>query len=63
MSNTPLHSTGRGGAGNIGHDENTYVDGSIVREGAVGESDVPEYSAGRGGAGKLFPSTLPIRLF
>lgn len=56
MSN-PVHSTGRGGAGNIGHDANNYVDGAIVREGAVGESGVPEYSAGRGGAGNMVQPT------
>ncbi|EMF10971.1 uncharacterized protein SEPMUDRAFT_150898 [Sphaerulina musiva SO2202] len=56
MSN-PVHSTGRGGAGNIGHDTNNYVDGAIVREGAVGESGVPEYSAGRGGAGNMVQPT------
>ncbi|KAH0198461.1 hypothetical protein KCU99_g7816, partial [Aureobasidium melanogenum] len=44
-----IHSTGRGGAGNIGHDDTLYTDGSIVREGFVGESSKPEYSSGRGG--------------
>ncbi|KAK5124312.1 hypothetical protein LTR85_002015 [Meristemomyces frigidus] len=44
------------GAGNIGEDKNTYVDGDIVREGVVGESERPEYSAGRGGAGNMVGS-------
>lgn len=52
-NNGPIHSTGRGGAGNIGPDANTYVDGDIVREGQQGVSNAPEYSAGRGGAGTL----------
>lgn len=52
----PIHSTGRGGAGNIGQDPNTYVDGGIVREGIAGQSDRGEYSAGRGGAGNMIPS-------
>ncbi|USW54932.1 hypothetical protein Slin15195_G082510 [Septoria linicola] len=56
-SNTPIHSTGRGGAGNIGPDANTYVDGDIVREGQVGVSSQPEYSAGRGGAGNIIQPT------
>ncbi|KAF2217423.1 hypothetical protein CERZMDRAFT_54900 [Cercospora zeae-maydis SCOH1-5] len=50
---TPIHSTGRGGAGNIGPDANTYIDADIVREGQVGVSNQPEYSAGRGGAGNI----------
>ncbi|KAK4550243.1 hypothetical protein LTR36_003210 [Oleoguttula mirabilis] len=49
-------STGRGGAGNIGEDSNTYVPGDIVREGFLGESERPEYSAGRGGAGNMVGS-------
>ncbi|KAH9815688.1 Protein of unknown function (DUF3602) [Teratosphaeria destructans] len=48
-----IHSTGRGGAGNIGEDTSTYVDGAIVREGYAHESHRPEYSAGRGGAGNM----------
>ena len=52
MSN-PIHSTGRGGAGNIAHDPNTYTDGSIVREGAVGDQGDGAYSAGRGGVGNI----------
>ncbi|CAK4033635.1 Hypothetical predicted protein [Lecanosticta acicola] len=48
-----IHSTGRGGAGNIGKDDNVYVDGDIVREGHPGESSAPEYSAGRGGVGNM----------
>ncbi|THW05080.1 hypothetical protein D6C84_00299 [Aureobasidium pullulans] len=43
-----IHSTGRGGAGNIGRDDTIYTDGSIVREGFVGESSKPEYSSGAG---------------
>ena len=41
------------GAGNIGKDDNVYIDGDIVREGVTGESSGPEYSAGRGGAGNM----------
>ncbi|KAK8256476.1 hypothetical protein IWZ00DRAFT_166078 [Phyllosticta capitalensis] len=52
-SNDPIVSTGRGGAGNIGHDPNVYTDGAIVREGIQGESSEPEYSTGRGGAGNI----------
>ena len=48
-----LHSTGRGGAGNIAKDTNTYVDGGIIREGAVGDQGDGAYSAGRGGAGNI----------
>ncbi|OQN97238.1 hypothetical protein B0A48_16780 [Cryoendolithus antarcticus] len=48
-----IHSTGRGGAGNIGEDPNTsYVESGITREGYVGEGR-SEYSAGRGGAGNM----------
>lgn len=55
----PIHSTGRGGAGNIGPDPNVYAAGDIVREGVVGEPGHPgggDYSAGRGGAGNVVPS-------
>ncbi|KAG8623130.1 hypothetical protein KVT40_008106 [Elsinoe batatas] len=49
-----IHSTGRGGAGNIGLDNSSsYADGGIVHEGVYGESKNPEYSAGRGGAGNI----------
>ncbi|KAF2835484.1 hypothetical protein M501DRAFT_1019762 [Patellaria atrata CBS 101060] len=49
-----IHSTGRGGRGNIGTDPNVYADGAIVREGVVGETnDNKEYSTGRGGAGNI----------
>jgi len=49
--------TGRGGAGNMVHDDpRKYVDGSIVREGHVGESAEGDYSSGRGGAGNIVPS-------
>lgn len=44
------------GAGNIGEGEGTYADGSVVREGPVGESGrpgQPDYSAGRGGSGNI----------
>ncbi|KAK3669842.1 hypothetical protein LTR78_010300 [Recurvomyces mirabilis] len=51
-----LHSTGRGGAGNIGEDTTQYVDGGITREGVLGESSRGEYSAGRGGAGNMIES-------
>jgi hypothetical protein len=44
--NNPTVSTGRGGAGNIGKDIREYVDGEVVREAVVGESDKPEYSSG-----------------
>jgi len=58
MAQSPIHSTGRGGAGNIGSDPDaTYVDGDIVREGVAGEPENPgrDYSAGRGGAGNIIP--------
>ncbi|KAI5210704.1 hypothetical protein E4T39_00180 [Aureobasidium subglaciale] len=51
-----IHSTGRGGAGNIGRDDTIYTDGNIIREGFVGESSKPEYSSGRGGAGNIVDS-------
>ncbi|KAH7399359.1 hypothetical protein BKA66DRAFT_451619 [Pyrenochaeta sp. MPI-SDFR-AT-0127] len=53
MSTQPIHSTGRGGAGNIGPDVNVYTDGGVVREGVQGESTTGEYSTGRGGAGNI----------
>ncbi|KAF3001209.1 hypothetical protein E8E13_001366 [Curvularia kusanoi] len=53
MSATPIHSTGRGGAGNIGHDDTVYADGAILREGTAGESTTNEFSTGRGGAGNM----------
>ncbi|KAK7521695.1 hypothetical protein IWZ03DRAFT_99672 [Phyllosticta citriasiana] len=52
-SNDHIVSTGRGGAGNIGHDPRVYTDGALVREGVQGESSEPEYSTGRGGAGNI----------
>ncbi|KAF1832396.1 hypothetical protein BDW02DRAFT_554980 [Decorospora gaudefroyi] len=58
MSNTPIHSTGRGGAGNIGPDEAVYTDGGLVREGVQGESAEGEFSTGRGGAGNIGKSPL-----
>ena len=49
-----LHSTGRGGAGNIAQDPNTtYTDGGIIREGAQGDQGDGAYSSGRGGAGNI----------
>ncbi|KAF2118110.1 hypothetical protein BDV96DRAFT_596983 [Lophiotrema nucula] len=56
MSDQPIHSTGRGGAGNIGPDTTVYTDGGIIREGIQGESDDGNYSAGRGGAGNIAKS-------
>ncbi|KAF2650208.1 hypothetical protein K491DRAFT_609257 [Lophiostoma macrostomum CBS 122681] len=53
MSNAPIHSTGRGGAGNIGPDEHVYTDGGITREGVQGQSHDGEFSTGRGGAGNI----------
>ncbi|KAK4499618.1 hypothetical protein PRZ48_010136 [Zasmidium cellare] len=52
-----IHSTGRGGAGNIGPDANTYIDGDIVREGTPGVSSSAEYSTGRGGTGNIAHAT------
>ncbi len=46
MSNDPIASTGRGGAGNIGPDDKIYTDGEIVREGPVGDQGDGAYSAG-----------------
>lgn len=54
MSN--IHSTGRGGAGNIGPDDTVYTDGGIVREGIQGLSPEGDYSTGRGGAGNISKS-------
>ncbi|KAK3720813.1 hypothetical protein LTR37_003476 [Vermiconidia calcicola] len=59
MSDDQIHSTGRGGAGNIGPGEGVYVDSGIVHEGVVGQPGHPgggEYSAGRGGAGNIVSS-------
>ncbi|KAF2831027.1 hypothetical protein CC86DRAFT_283022 [Ophiobolus disseminans] len=58
MSTQPIHSTGRGGAGNIGPDTNVYTDGGIVREGIQGESADGDFSTGRGGAGNIGKSPL-----
>ncbi|KAE8856553.1 hypothetical protein PTNB73_09818 [Pyrenophora teres f. teres] len=44
MTTTPIHSTGRGGAGNIGPDTSIYTDGGLVREGIQGESADGEFS-------------------
>ncbi|KAG8526985.1 uncharacterized protein KY384_008414 [Bacidia gigantensis] len=57
-----IHSTGRGGAGNITNDTHTYVDGGIVREGEVGDQGDGAYSAGRGGAGNInSPNVKPVK--
>ncbi|KAF2155903.1 hypothetical protein K461DRAFT_290877 [Myriangium duriaei CBS 260.36] len=56
MTTEGIHSTGRGGAGNIGRETEptSYTDGSIVHEGVYGETQRPDgYSAGRGGAGNM----------
>ncbi|KAF2739342.1 hypothetical protein EJ04DRAFT_357627 [Polyplosphaeria fusca] len=53
MSENPIHSTGRGGAGNIGPDSTVYTDGGITREGLAGHSDDGPYHGGRGGAGNI----------
>ncbi|KAJ4990166.1 hypothetical protein SVAN01_04257 [Stagonosporopsis vannaccii] len=53
MSAAPIHSTGRGGAGNIGRDDTVYADGAITREGTAGEATTNEFSTGRGGAGNI----------
>ena len=53
MTSTPIVSTGRGGAGNIGHDDTVYADGGITREAPQGESANGEFSTGRGGAGNI----------
>jgi hypothetical protein len=42
-------SHGRGGAGNIGHDDTQYVDGEVVRSGLEGGHGDGAYSSGRGG--------------
>ncbi|KAI4730762.1 hypothetical protein E4T49_01252 [Aureobasidium sp. EXF-10728] len=55
-----IHSTGRGGAGNIGRDDTIYTDGNIVREGFVGESSKPEYSSGRAGNIVDSPKVRPV---
>ncbi|KAJ5197905.1 uncharacterized protein N7498_007022 [Penicillium cinerascens] len=49
----PMVSHGRGGQGNIGHDQTEYVDGEIVREGVYGDQGDGAYSAGRGGVGNI----------
>ncbi len=46
MSNEPIVSHGRGGAGNIEPDSKTYTDGEIVREGPVGDQGDGAYSTG-----------------
>ncbi|KAF4988663.1 hypothetical protein FGRMN_9630 [Fusarium graminum] len=46
-------SHGRGGAGNFKHDDTEYVDGEVVRTGAVGSHGDGAYSSGRGGAGNI----------
>lgn len=58
-----LHSTGRGGAGNIAPDnDTTYTDGGITREGPIGDQGDGAYSAGRGGAGNInSPHVKPVK--
>ena len=46
MSSDSIVSHGRGGAGNIAPDENTYADGEIVREGPLGDQGDGAYSSG-----------------
>ncbi|KIW83295.1 hypothetical protein AYO20_05438 [Fonsecaea nubica] len=58
MTNVVSH--GRGGAANIGPDDQTYVDGGIVREGPVGDQGDGPYSAGRGGVGNIEHDTKPV---
>lgn len=55
---SPEVSHGRGGAGNIAHDDTQYVDGSIVRTGEAGSHGDGAYSAGRGGTAILPPFAL-----
>ncbi|KAE9965925.1 hypothetical protein EG328_009302 [Venturia inaequalis] len=53
----PVHSTGRGGAGNAGRDTGvSYTDAGIKREGVQGHSVDGEFSSGRGGAGNMVES-------
>ncbi|KAF6230007.1 hypothetical protein HO133_004345 [Letharia lupina] len=61
MSSEPIVSHGRGGAGNIEHDEKAYTDGEIVREGALGDQGDGPYSSGRGGAGNMESPSLKPR--
>ncbi|KAB8621899.1 hypothetical protein FH972_026010 [Carpinus fangiana] len=51
MSDSHLHSTGRGGAGNIGRDDTAYAEGGIVHE--IDDAGPPLGSTGRGGAGNI----------
>ncbi|MCJ1330954.1 hypothetical protein MMC10_007641 [Thelotrema lepadinum] len=53
MNESAQVSHGRGGAANIAPDQNTYTDGSIVREGPVGDQGTGAFSAGRGGTGNI----------
>ncbi|EGP88179.1 uncharacterized protein MYCGRDRAFT_85901 [Zymoseptoria tritici IPO323] len=56
-----IHSTGRGGAGNIGPSDGTYTDGDIIRE---GNASNPTGSSGRGGAGNIgSPATSSPKIF
>merc|ERR1711988_1180630 len=55
----PIHSTGRGGAGNIGPDDREHIDANIVREGTAGQSDNSEFTTGGGGAGNVVSSPPP----
>ncbi|KAI0395776.1 hypothetical protein F5Y17DRAFT_177055 [Xylariaceae sp. FL0594] len=55
----PEVSHGRGGAGNITHDDTKYVDGSIVRQGEIGTHGDGAYSTGRGGAANIADKHAP----
>ncbi|KAF2132685.1 hypothetical protein P153DRAFT_363972 [Dothidotthia symphoricarpi CBS 119687] len=56
----PISSTGRGGAGNIGHDPRVYIDGGITRQGPTVPETEGTLSTGRGGAGNIgSPKLMP----
>ena len=50
----PEVSHGRGGAGNINPDDTKYVDGEVVRTGAIGSHGDGAFSTGRGGMPPIF---------
>ncbi|KAI9723149.1 MAG: hypothetical protein M1828_004252 [Chrysothrix sp. TS-e1954] len=57
-----IHSTGRGGTGNIGPDDSVYTDGEIVREGPEGKSAAgSDFSTGRGGQGNIADEGPAVR--
>ncbi|KAI5798846.1 hypothetical protein EDC01DRAFT_628701 [Geopyxis carbonaria] len=59
-SETTAVSHGRGGQGNIGPDETSYVDGEILRQGDPASTG-GAYSSGRGGAGNIgSPQQMPV---